>query len=436
MQYMASLLTYAYVVIPHYDTNKAPKKIQSFQAKESQLLKSMNLERLLPQINFTILREGVYYGFLRVTENDQPVFYQLPARYCRSRYNDENGLPVLELDACYFDNVLWDESTRKQVLSLFPAHVQALYRRRKTTATELWIEIAPEDGGMCFMFNEEGVPPLISSLEALGDLQDARNREQERDQNELQKLLIQKLPSDKTTGELLFSLEEAQELHNSVCNMVGDNSTIDVLTTYADISLESVQEPDSAASSSSSRLQKYTSSAYDDLGITSQIFNASNGSTAITYSIKKDIAIMFAWSKQYEVWLNVVLRARAKNNAVYCSIRLLPTTTIFQSDSVDMYLKSAQYGYPKTLVAAALGLDDIDLLQLSDYENKRLKLDEKLVPLNSSFTQNSSEKNSNSSGNGTQKANSAPDLSNEGGRPKKSITERADRTNENIDGAT
>lgn len=132
----------------------------------------------------------------------------------------------------------------------------------------------------------------------------------------------------------------------------------------------------------------------------------------------------------------MVLRARAKNNAVYCSIRLLPTTTIFQSDSVDMYLKSAQYGYPKTLVAAALGLDDIDLLQLSDYENKRLKLDEKLVPLNSSFTQNSGEKNSNSSGNGTQKANSAPDLSNEGGRPKKSITERADRTNENIDGAT
>nr|DAG59899.1 MAG TPA: hypothetical protein [Caudoviricetes sp.] len=33
------------------------------------------------------------------------------------------------------------------------------------------------------------------------------------------------------------------------------------------------------------------------MGITSQIFNSSNGSTAITYSIKKDISIMFSWSK-------------------------------------------------------------------------------------------------------------------------------------------
>lgn len=120
--------------------------------------------------------------------------------------------------------------------------------------SELWIEIPAVEGGMCFMFNEEGVPPLIAGMDAIADLQGARDREAERDKNELQKLLIQKLPVDKSTGELLFSLEEAQELHQSVCNMVGDNDTIDVLTTYADISLESVQEPDSAANSSTSRL--------------------------------------------------------------------------------------------------------------------------------------------------------------------------------------
>ena len=431
---MATLLTYNYIVIPQYNLDNAPKNLKNTYNKNCKFLKAMNLEVLLPKINKTILREGVYYGFMKVGEKDQPIFYQLPARYCRTRFNDEFGLPVLELNAAYFDNTIYDEAERKSILSLFPKFVQALYRKKKVG--ELWIEIPATEGGMCFMFNEEGVPPLIAGMDAIADLQNARDREAERDKNELQKLLIQKLPIDKSSGELLFSLEEAQELHQSVCNMVGDNDTIDVLTTYADISLESVQEPDSTASSSTSRLEKYTSSVYDDMGVTSQIFNSSNGSTAITYSIKKDVSIMFSWSKQYEVWINAILRNRTKSETNYCTIKFLPISTIFQKDSVDMYLKAAQYGYPKTMVGSALGLDATDLMQLSDYENKTAKLDQKLVPLNNSYTQSSSDKNSKNNEKTSNKTTSTPNLSNEGGRPAKSIEDRADRTNENIDGAT
>ena len=101
-----------------------------------------------------------------------------------------------------------------------------------------------------------------------------------------------------------------------------------------------------------------------------------------------------------------------------------------------MYLKAAQYGYPKTMVSSALGLDAMDLMELSDYENKTAKLDQKLVPLNNSYTQSSSDKNSKNNEKTPNNTTSTPNLSNEGGRPTKSIEERADRTNENIDGAT
>lgn len=435
MQYMSTLLTYSYVLIPQFNLDNAPKGLKNTFNKAAKFIKAMNLTSVLPRINKIVLREGVYYGFMKIVDN-KPVFYQLPASYCRTRFNDEYGLPILELSATYFDNTSFDEAERKAILALFPQQVQQLYRRRKDKTSELWIELTAAEGGMCFMFNEEGTPPLVASMAAVADLQKARNLEAERDENELQKLLIQKLPMDKTTGELLFSLEEAQELHNSVCNMVGSNPTIDVLTTYADISLESVQESDTAASSSTSRLAKYTDSVYDDMGTTSEIFNASGGSTAITYSIKKDISIMFSWSHQYETWLNVILRTRFKSENNYCSIKFLPVSTIFQSDSVDMYLKAAQFGYPKTLVGSALGLDASDLMQLSLYENKTVKLDELLLPLNSSYTQTASNKNLQSTGTKPVKSNSGKNLSNEGGRPQKSITERADRTNANIDGAT
>ena len=139
------------------------------------------------------------------------------------------------------------------------------------------------------------------------ELEEARDREARRDENELVKLLIHKLPINKNDGELLFTLPEAEKLHESICNMLGDNDTIEVLTTYADISLEGIQDTEAAASSSNTRLEKYLNSVYDDLGTSSAIFNADSGSTALTYSIKKDISLMFAWSRQYELAINSFL---------------------------------------------------------------------------------------------------------------------------------
>ena len=62
-----------------------------------------------------------------------------------------------------------------------------------------------------------------------------------------------------------------------------------------------------------------------------------------------------------------------------------------------MYLKIAQYGYPKTLVASAIGLDNSDLMQLSHYENEVCDMIDLMRPLQSSYTTSDGEKNSNSS---------------------------------------
>lgn len=438
MQYYSSLLNYSYMLVPHYDLESKPnaKRIKKQHKEMSAYIKSMNLDYQLPQINRRIFAEGIYYGLLKETDNKRPVFYALPAKYCRTRFNDENGLPVLELDCTYFDAISTNETDKKAILSLFPKYVQTRYNSKKINLLNCWVEIPAIDGGMCFRFNEECLPPLAASIGTVADLQSARERENVHDAKALQKLLIQKLPIDKSTGELLITLEEAAELHEGTCHMVADQETVDVLTTYADVSLESVQDEDAASSASSTRLAKYVDSVYDELGIASEIFNPESGSTALTYSIKKDISIMFAWSKQYEVWLNAILRNKAKNDNLYFTIKFFPTTTIFQSDDVDMYLKAAQYGYPKNLVASAMGLDMSDLLQMSHLENEVYKMTEMMVPLQSSYTSTDEEKNSNSSEKSSKTTKSSPDLSNEGGRPEKSITKRSDKTVANRDGAT
>lgn len=437
IQYYSSLLNYTYAIVPHYDIDNKPnkKKIKKASKEVSQYLRDLNPSYNFPLINKIILQEGVYYGFLKETEKGKPIFFQLPPKYCRSRFKDENGLHVLELDSTYFDIITNNEIERKAILSVFPKYVQTRYQKRKGQYNS-WIEIPPVDGGICFAFDEYFLPPMVAASSAISDLQGARDNEAKRDAKALDKLLIQKLPIDKTDGELLFSLDEAAALHEGACNMVANEDTIDVLTTYADIKLENVQDPESASNASTNRINKYVDSVYDELGIAGEIFNPTSGSTALTFSIKKDIAIMFTWSKQYQVWVNAVLKEKAKTENLYFTVQLFPTTSIFQADDVDMYLKIAQYGYPKTLVANAIGLDNADLMQLSHYENEVCNMIDLMRPLQSSYTTADSGKNSDSSEKSSQAVETAPDLLNEGGRPNKTVTQRSDKTVANRDGAT
>lgn len=435
LQYYATLLNYGYIIVPHYDINARPKKIKNEYKKISKYIKDLNLDYVLPKINEVILSEGIYYGLLIESPNEKPVFYKLPSKYCRTRFADENGLPVLEINLNYFDQIAYSEVERKAILNLFPKYVQALYNSKRKK--DFWAEISAENGGLCFFFNDEHIPPFVSATMSARELEEARDREARRDENELVKLLIHKLPINKNDGELLFTLPEAEKLHESICGMLGDNDTIEVLTTYADISLEGIQDTEAAASSSNTRLEKYLNNVYDDLGTSSVIFNADSGSTALTYSIKKDISLMFAWSRQYELAINSFLKKKSQKDSLYFSIKFLPTSSIFRKEDLDMYLKTAQYGYPKTTVSTVMGMDAVDLAQLTDFENNVLHLESSMVPLQSSYTSSGKEEEKISSPEKTStKSGGQENLIDEGGRPEKSIEERSDKTDRNIESAT
>ena len=131
INYRSSLLSYAYMVVPHYDIKNQPKKLYSLYAKTSKQLKEANFDSLFPRINKTILSEGVFFGILKETEDHRIVFYRLPCQWCRSRFQDENDLHILEINLQYFDQVVSDEVERKQLLSLFPKYVQSRYKSRK-----------------------------------------------------------------------------------------------------------------------------------------------------------------------------------------------------------------------------------------------------------------------------------------------------------------
>jgi len=79
--------------------------------------------------------------------------------------------------------------------------------------------------------------------------------------------------------------------------MLKDTDTVDVLTTFGDTDLESLQES-SAASQSADRIEKYKKNAWDAVGRGEILFSATN-SSSLAYSIKKDETLMLAYLNIY-----------------------------------------------------------------------------------------------------------------------------------------
>ena len=96
----------------------------------------------------------------------------------------------------------------------------------------------------------------------------------------------------------------------------------------------------------------------------------------------------------------------------------------------------AQFGYPRMRAAAAVGIKQRNLVSAIDFENEFLNLDEKMLPLMSSYTQtgdeNSDEKNKKSEKKGSVKS-SQKDITNKGGRPALADEKKSQKTQENID---
>ena len=80
-----------------------------------------------------------------------------------------------------------------------------------------------------------------------------------------------------------------------------------------------------------------------------------------------------------------------------------------------------------------------ELVSAIDFENEFLNLDEKMVPLMSSYTQtgdeNSGQKNNSSEKNSSSKG-SSKDITNKGGRPTLADEDRSQKTQANIDSAS
>lgn len=358
--------------------------MKQFQAA-CKFVDAMSLPDTLNHITTMQLLDGVYYGILREDAASHVTVQDLPIDYCRNRFKDLYGLDILEFNLQYFEKIT-DEEARMEAINSFPQIIQSAQRKRIKDPSLIpspWVSLPASVGGISFSFANDQTPLLIASIPELKKLDDAIKREEKRDENELYKLLIQRMPVD-SKGELVFQLPEVADIHASVADMLSDMDTIDVLTTFGDTSLESVQDSTSATQSTD-RIEKYKNNGQDALGRGEMLFNPTN-SSALEQTLKKDESIMNAYLHKYEVQIRYLVNTRFAKSYLTFDFSILPTNTFNRETLQSTYFRGAQYGYSKIFAGVAMGIPQRDQLSLVNFENDFLHMSERMVPLQSSYT--------------------------------------------------
>ena len=427
IDFLATLFFYDTIVTPNFEEGKGSKTqiIKAFY-NACDFVDKLDVKNTFIRITKSWLINGMYNGILRMKGN-QPVIQDLPLEYCRTRFKDFNNLNILEFNLTYFEVKFSDEKERARIIATYPEVVQQAWKEWKSKKiTDPWVMISSAEGGINFCFADDQTPLLIAALPQLRKLKDAVRREEKRDENELYKLLIQRMPID-NNGELVFELDEVAEIHAGTAAMLQDMDTVDVLTTFGDTTLESLQDS-TAATQSADRINKYADNAWNALGRGRILFNAENSST-LAYSIKKDESLMKQFLNQYNSWVRFQINQKFDRTGLTFDFEILPTTMFNIKDYQSMYFQGAQYGYSKMRAGVASGIKQLSQLSLMTFENDFLKMTEKMIPLQSSYTSSGAAGEGSGSG-GTSKTSVT--VGNEGGRPELPDENKSEKTQANI----
>ena len=390
IRYMAFMYRYDWMVTPYINDEsvKKEKVLKNFQQCLN-TLDDFEVKKSLGEIALQVLLHGAYYGY-KVETASGIVLQELPVNYCRSRFN-YGKKPVVEFNMRFFDEQFRDTVQRMKVLKAFPDEFlkgYKLYKKGKLPPdfsgdTGGWYLLDPKMTEK-FTANGEDYPAFISVIPLIIDLDEAQALDRKRTLQRLLKIVIQKMPLDKN-GELIFDVDEAQQLHNNAVQMLSRAVGVDVLTTFADV--EVADMVDNQNSAQSDDLQRVERQLYNEAGVSQNQFNT-DGNIALEKSILNDEATMYNMLLQFQNFLNELVGTYNSGKKFNFRVQLLTTTIYNYKELSKLYKEQMQVGFSKMLPQIALGQSQSSILANAYFENDILDLVNVFIPPLMSSTMN------------------------------------------------
>ncbi len=403
IQYFVGLSDLSYIISPYNIDPKTAntKTVNRNYRRVLNTLSSMSIKTQFPKILTVCLREDVFYGTLRVT-NNSIMIQQLPSDYCAISTIENNVLNVT-FNFSYFDS-------RSALLEYYPEEFQTKYRQYQSNRMTKWIEL---DSPTSFAIKcnndvlDYAMPPFAGILREVYDLEDYKALKLSKTALENYAMLDMRLPMNNEGGWQL-DLDKAKEFWRNL-DAVLPEEVGSVLSPMPinKISFEKTHAGDT------NTIADAEESLFSAAGVSSLLFNNEKASAnSLTLSIKVDQEITYGIVKSIEDMVNRYIQSQSFGKNF--KVTFLNVSAFNRKEAGDQYLKAAQYGLPTVMMyAASQGLNQAELDTMNFLENDVLDLKSSLVPLQSSSTLSSNPVDSEAA-------------TDEGGAPTKEIGEVSD----------
>jgi hypothetical protein len=385
--YYSRILTFDYVLIPSNADEDDFKKsaYKKSRKKASELVEKINPKVLFPDIMNGVILEDAKFYYVRETE-DSITLQEMPSKYCKIVNKTEYGYQYA-FNMYYF---LRAGVNINDFDSDFVGYFKDFLDNKKNTDQYFyWQKLDPIKAPV-FKFDETRAgltPPLMGLYIDSAEIAAYKRLMKTKTQLDVWKILINKIPihtdskGAQTKNNFAIDPDTAAKFTTMIQSAVPDG--VKSITTPLDVESFEFNQ-----SQNRDNIVGYgQDNFYNAAGSSPVLFGEKNlNGTGLEASKKVDESYVIHMYRQFERFLNSWLKV---NSTRYRFKVIFPDITIFnRSEKLEIFLKTAQFGYSKSLVSCALGINPDDMLALLAYEKSIDLVSNYLIPLQSSHVQN------------------------------------------------
>lgn len=381
-------------IVPEYSLTKKnnPTKMKKSYYETISLIDKMDLQGQFLTIYLTCFIQDVFFGFAKFTDHG---FYivELPMQYCKIAGIYDDGSLAFKFNTKYFQgqNAVYLEYWGEPFTSM----VEEAKRKAKEKGVDDpdWVYVPPEHS-VCLKYTREDldsiVPPLSGLFAELSALEDKKNLQNAKDAQSAYKLLYYTIPlisGAKSADQYAVDPDLAIEYIESFLeDAVPDYISFGMVPGEK---LGTVSFNDDSTTETSN-ISKATEAVLNTAG-GAEILNGATISTAEAMRIASMVNTEFAISSllpQTEVIVNRLISYQLSNPS---RVHFFPVSAYTKEKLKKEMLESNQYGFANKIAYNTLNnISEKDTLAMLEFENEVLGITEKMVPLQSSYTQSGS----------------------------------------------
>lgn len=352
-------------------------------------ISTYSLSTELSRILLNVFLYDVCFGFLIETSEGKTIFY----------FDPEDCRISGHVDGIFTYSVRREREGTAKFLS-YPEEVQELMKQPidKSLPKDLKMYVKiPYEKSFCVKYHDIFdfiFPPFFFIIEEILDIEDFKDLEKRRVENEVYKLLALKIP---TNDEGKITLGD--ELVTPFAELAEDtvSKTIGILPTPFDIT---PIEFSTNNSDNANNVQNAINELYSELGVSQSLLSGASSGSELKISIEVDASDVYRILKQVDRLINFHCKLRLPTNTSYdFKFRYLEITSFNQDDKTDELLKLSQASCPtKVEMLATRGHNPARMLGNEIVENIVFELGNIWTPLKTSYTQSADSENSENNG--------------------------------------